>query len=123
MQYNIYSILSNIYVFENDKADAVECYKKMLTYSRSAVDKIFALESLAKLYALSGKYNDSLQTLFELIKYNKKSNYYFNISLLYEDLNDYDNSVVYIRKALELEPNNKDYINQLKNIESKISAK
>jgi len=123
MQYNIYSILSNIYLFEKDYTNAIECLKKMLTYSnsRSIGDKIFALERLAKVYAISGNYNDSLQTLLELIKYNKNSNYYFNISLLYEDLNDYDNSIFYIRKALEIEPDNKDYIKQLENIESKLS--
>ena len=122
-QYNIYINLYNIYLFENDMTNALECTKQAVHYSVSISDKIQALENLAMLYAASGQYNNSLQILFELIKYNKKSNYYYNISLLYEDLNDYDNSIIYIRKALEIEPNNEEYTNQLKNIETKISTK
>lgn len=118
-QYNIYTNLYNIYLFENDMNNALECAKQAAHYSPSISEKIQALENLAMLYAVSGQYNNSLQILFELIKYNKKSNYYYNISLLYEDLKDYINSTIYIKKALEIEPNNEDYVNQLKTLKQK----
>ncbi|MBR3628233.1 MAG: hypothetical protein IKN42_05245 [Elusimicrobia bacterium] len=119
----IYTNLYNIYLFENNIKDSLECAEKAVFYSSSIIDKIPALENLSKIYAISGNYKDSMQILFDLLEYNKKANYYFNISLLFEDLNDYDNSIVYIRKALKIEPDNKDYLNQLKNIESKLLTK
>ena len=119
----IYSNLCDIYSFEKDIDKALECAEKAVYYSNSIGDKIYSLEKLAKIYAVSGKYYDSLQILLDLIKYNKKANYYYLISLLYEDLNDYDNSNIFIIEALKLEPNNTDYINQLKSISTKLSIK
>lgn len=123
-QYTIYTNLYNIYLSEMDINNAVECAEKAVFFSYSnIIDKIPALENLSKIYAISSNYQKSLQILLDLLKYNKKANYYYNISLLYEDLNDYTNSIIYIRKALEIEPNNEDYVNQLRNIETKTSTK
>ena len=110
-------------MFEGNIKKATECAENTLRYSNSTIEKISALEKLSKVFAISGNYQESLKMLLELLKYNKKATYYYNLALLCTDLNDYDNSVVYIRKALELEPTNEDYKNILKDIEAKLSTK
>lgn len=122
-QFSIYTNLYNIYLFEGNIKKATECAENTLRYSNSTIEKISALEKLSKVFAISGNYQESLKMLLELLKYNKKATYYYNLALLCTDLNDYDNSVVYIRKALELEPTNEDYKNILKDIEAKLSTK
>ena len=122
-QFSIYTNLCNIYLVEGNIEKAIECAKNAINYSNSVINKINTMERLAQLYAISGNYQDSLQILFDLIKYSKKANYYYNIGLLYKDLNDLEKSVIYVRKASEIEPGNEDYINLLKDIESNLSTK
>lgn len=125
----IYQHLSNIFLMERDYTNAIEYAKKAVEYSNSSNnsidDKISSLENLVKIYAVSGNFQEAINILLiDLMNYDKnKLKYYQILSSLYEDLHDYDNSIIYIRKALDIEPNNEEYINQLKNIEDKVSAK
>ena len=81
------------------------------------------LKNLAKIYSVSNDFQQATNIISDLLTLDKaNSNYYNLLSLLYEDLHDYKNSILYIKKALKIEPNNEEYLNQLKNIERKISA-
>ena len=66
---------------------------------------------------------ETINIILDLLTHDKKNSNYYNIlSLLYEDLNDYNNSILYINKALEIEPNNEEYLNHLKKLREQISA-
>lgn len=120
----VYKHLSTISLIEKDYSKATEYAKKALENARFIDDKTTALENLAKIYSVSGNFQEAINTISELLKYDKNNPVYYKLlSMLYEDLNDYDNSVIYIRKALEIEPANEECINQLKNIETKLSTK
>ena len=122
----IYQYLSNIFLFETNYEKAIEFAKKAITNTQNQTidEKIAILENLARVYSIVGNFQEAINILFELLNYDKNNpRYYKLLSMLYDDLNDYNNSIIYINKALEFEPNNEEYINQLKNVEAKISAK
>ncbi len=86
-------------------------YQKALVYAEQAYflkpyTKEFA-EHLAIIYAQTGKYKESSYILIDLLKYDKKNdNYYYNLSLLYEALNDRNKSIYYIERAMKLNTTN-----------------
>jgi tetratricopeptide (TPR) repeat protein len=124
--YLIYQHLSNIFLFEKNYLEAIEYAKKSIECTdKETIDKkISSLENIARIYSVSNKFKEAVNVMFELLNYDKKNPRYYNIlSSLYEDLNDYNNSIIYIRKALELDPNNEDYIHKLEKFESILSAK
>ena len=120
-----YQYLSNIFLFETNYEKAIEFAKKAITSTQNQTidEKIAVLENLARIYSIAGNFQEAINILFELLNYDiNNPRYYKLLSMLYEDLNDYNNSILYINKALKFEPNNEEYKNQLKTIETKISA-
>lgn len=120
----VYLNLSKIFLLEQNFEKAIEYAKKSTEYDNTIDEKIATFENLAKIYSVSGQYNNAINILKELLKYdNNNAEYYYLLSMLYEDLTDLNNSNIYINEAIKLKPNNENYINQRKNIESKLSTK
>ncbi|MDD3052878.1 MAG: DUF3808 domain-containing protein [Endomicrobiaceae bacterium] len=100
--------LSRIYYLKNDIKNAIE-------YAQKATDlkkyDILCLGNLAKFYTMNGEYKKSIDTSLRLLELDKenKGYYYYNISLLYKDLNDKQESLNYIKKAISASPYNKEY--------------
>ena len=116
---HLYKNLSIISLEENDTENAIKHAQKAIELSPN-IDSIYLKENLSKVYAVTGKYDESLQILLNLLQYDKNNdNYCFIISMLYEDLGNYEMSYEYIKKALNICPEKEQYINQLNNIEQK----
>lgn len=119
----IFKYLSNIFLIEKDSKSAIEYAKKALASVDGIDNKTDVLENLAKIYSVSNYFQQAINIILDLLTHDKKNSNYYNIlSLLYEDLNDYNNSILYINKALEIEPNNEEYLNHLKKLREQISA-
>lgn len=120
----VYLNLSKIFLLEQNFEKAIEYAKKATKYSNTIDEKIANFENLAKIYSISGQYNNAISILKDLLQYDdNNAEYYYLLSMLFEDLKDLNNSNIYINKAIKLKPYNENYINQLKNIESKLSTK
>ncbi len=120
----IFKYLSNIYLIEKNYEKAIDYAKKSLELVDNSDDKTEGLKNLAKIYSVSNNFNEAINVVLELLNSDKNNSSYYNIlSLLYEDTKDYDNSIVNIRKALDLEPDNEEYKNQLKHLEEEILTK
>ena len=119
----IFKYLSNIFLIEKDSKNAIEYAKKALEFVDGIDNKIIGLENLAKIYSVSNDFQQAINIMLDLLNLDKtNSNYYNLLSLLYKDLNDYNNAILYINKALEIEPNNEEYLKHLKKFELKTST-
>ncbi|MGE4384300.1 MAG: glycosyltransferase family 39 protein [Endomicrobiaceae bacterium] len=100
--------LSEIYYLKKDIPKAVEYAKKAANLREN---DIVSLENLAQLYAINREYRKAIDISFKLLKLNKekKEYYYYNISLLYRDLENNQQSLLYIKKALQINPGNYEY--------------
>lgn len=99
--------LSEIYIAKNNLPRALN-YAEQAYFLKPHI-KEFA-EHLATVYAKTGRYKDSSDILINLLRYDKKNdNYYYNLSLLSEALNDVDKSIWYVQKAMELNKTNTIY--------------
>jgi tetratricopeptide (TPR) repeat protein len=107
--------LSKIYYFKKDIKKAVEYAQKAVSLREN---DILCLENLAKLYAINGEYQKAVDTSLKLADINKDNReyYYYNISLLYKDLNNIKQSLNYIRQAVKISPHNLEYAKVLNSL-------
>ena len=116
----LYKNISSIFLLKNSFEQAIKYAEKAVELSPD-INGISLKENLSKVYAVAGKYNESLQILLDLLQFDKNNdNYCYNISMLYEDLKNYEKSYEYIKKALKFCPEKEQYQNQLKNVEQKL---
>lgn len=75
-------------------------------------------------YYNEGLYNDAISNYQEIIQNGFESaDLYYNIGNSFYKLNDMPNAILYYEKALKLDPNNEDILNNLKIANSKIPDK
>lgn len=106
--FSCFFALSEIYFLKKDIPKAVEYAQKAANLREN---NIVSLENLAQLYAINREYRKAIDISLKLLKLNgeKKEYYYYNISLLYRDLEKNQQSLYYIKKALKINPDNNDY--------------
>ncbi len=119
-----YIHLGEIYLIKNDYDNAIKYSKIALEKAKvKSIDKeITALENLSRTYAVCQKYKESINILLQILKYNtNKSNIYYLLSMLYEDVNDLQNAIKYIEEALKIEPDKKEYKERLEILQKKFN--
>jgi len=106
-----YDTMSAIYTEQGN-------FDKALIYTQKAYEiKPYKnnLLKLSRLYALTGNYEQAKDLLVKIE--NKTANNYYVLAMLYEDLNDKQKAVEVIKKAIELEPDNQEYIDLLNELD------
>ena len=120
----IFKYLSNIYLIEKNVEKAVECAKKGIECADNIDSTIEALENFAMICSVSNNFHKAIPIVLRLLTFDKNNARYYNLlSLLYEDIRNYDDAVINIEKALTLEPDNDEYQKQLKHLEEEILTK
>lgn len=118
----VYIHLSTIYLLKNDYDNALKYSKLAIEKAKNIDKKILGLENLARTYAVCKKYKESINILLQVIKYNKnKSNTYYLLSMLYEDTNDLQNAIKYIKQSLRIEPTKTEYVKRLEMLQKKFN--
>ena len=118
----IYIHLSEIYLLQKDYDNAIKYSKIAIKKAKNIDDKILVLEKLAKTYAVSKKYEESINILLQVLNYNKnKLDTYFLLSMLYEDINDLQNALKYIKQALKIEPSKTEYKERLETLQNNLT--
>ena len=112
---NLYN-LSIIYRFKGDYQRALFYAQKVLSYAK-IVDNIYKIEvgnsTVGNIYRANENFDLAIAHIKEAIDYNKNeyllSTYYNNLSVIYEETNQFDSALYYCEKAsklLLLYPNN-----------------
>lgn len=117
--YKLYALktLIKIYIIQQDFNKAFYYIQQYCTLNPNDTE---ILITLAKLYAITGKYQEAINILLKIEQDNLNNDtYYFFLSNLYEDTNDLDNAKIFIKKALELSPENNEYKNKYLLLENK----
>ena len=74
--------------------------------------------------SVSNNFHKAIPIVLKLLTFDKNNARYYNLlSLLYEDIRNYDDAIINIEKALALEPDNDEYQKQLKHLEEEILTK
>ena len=108
-----YKTLSAIYMEQNNIEKALEYAQK--AYRLDPNNIVFS-ELLSDLYIMNKNYEQAVIVNFELIKLdNKNSKYYYNLSILFENLEDNKKAIEYIQKAIKIN-NNFNYKKQLQKL-------
>lgn len=72
---------------------------------------------LGKFYFLNKKYNEAIETYFELLKFSEDNIYaFYNLAVAYEAIKNYDEARKHYRKVLELDKDNKEAQDSLNRI-------
>ena len=117
--YKLYALktLIKIYIIQQDFNKAFYYIQQYCILNPNDTETLI---TLAKLYAITGKYQEAINILLKIEQDNLNNDtYYFFLSNLYEDTNDLDNAKIFIKKALELSPENNEYKNKYLLLENK----
>lgn len=110
------------------KDDFETAEKKLIEAINLDNKNIEAFKALGELYFRKKSYNEASQTLKHVLKLTKgqDSGAYFDLSLVYKEMGDYDSALANISNALKIEPNSPRHLDALLEIsimnKDKISA-
>ena len=110
--------LGRLYYLKNDLEMTESLYKKALEIDADYAD---ALKGMGTLYLDMKKFEEARIFLYKVLQKVKDIEVYNNLGCLEDKEGLYERAMFFFGKALELEPKNQVIINNLKNIQKKLS--
>ncbi|MFQ5713266.1 MAG: glycosyltransferase [Candidatus Scalinduaceae bacterium] len=110
--------LGRLYYLKNDLKMTESSYKKALEIDADYID---ALKGMGTLYLDMKKFEEARIFLYKVLQKVKDIEVYNNLGCLEDKEGLYERAMFFFGKALELEPENQVIMNNLKNIQKKLS--
>ena len=115
----IYAALGKIYLDRLNYKDAISSFKAAV--NRDSKNGFYYFDLAAALFKAE-RYNEAVICFEKSILINNRiPNRHFSLGLTFLKIKDYERAIASLRRAYEIEPNNKKYKRFLKKVEHKIS--
>ena len=108
-----YNNLGNTYYMQGKFNKAAEVFERALEIEPDSVEN---LNNLGNTYVMAGRYGDALEKFAKILEIDpENANAYFSVGVIYFNfLEDKEIAKQFVERALEIEPENQEYLDFLK---------
>ena len=99
---NILNLTGLLYLSKKNIAEAINYLSRAYILKKSS----YIASNLAKAYYFNSEIEKAIKIYKQALSYEENDDIYYSIALAYKRLNDYDNTILNYKKAIELNPNN-----------------